>query len=147
VVALRFKLAVVKPARGGAAMRNSEGAMVAYARLAVASQSKRQMVGRDRFLVLAAAAACYAGWPDVAAACRRLVLDHNPRHLVGHWETVPEALRSEDFPTFVRQLARLCSPEQAEHLLESLTGDPTIPPPPADGADTGDAVLHMLATA
>jgi hypothetical protein len=128
----------------GAAMRDHERIMVAYARLAAASQHKRQPAGRDRFLVLTAAAACRAGWPEVAAACRRLVLENNPRHLVGRWETPAEALRSDEFPLFLRQLERTCNPEHAEYLLSQLAGDQAVPLAPAAGDDPGPAVLAML---
>jgi hypothetical protein len=125
-------------------MRDHERVMTAYARLAAASQHKQQPAGRDRFLILTAAAACQAGWPEVAAACRRLVLENNPRHLVGRWETLADALRSDEFPQFLKQLERACDPEHAEHLLTRLAGDANVPPAPAADDEAGPAILAML---
>ena len=101
-------------------MPDHEQAMLAYAHLAKASQDKRQLAGRDRFLVLAAAAACRAGWPQAADCCRRMLLEHNPRHLIGRQQTTADALRNEAFQTLLRQLERLCPYEHAEHLLRTL---------------------------
>ncbi len=123
-------------------MSEDERNLVIYARLAAASQAKRQLSGRDRFLVLAGVAATRAGWPSVAEEARRLVLANNPRHMVGRWETVADALRSDEFPVFLRQLQRICGPEQADHLLSSLESDPAVPPNPKTD-DLGTAILEM----
>jgi hypothetical protein len=105
-------------------MRDHEAAMLCYVRLADVSQRRHQPVGRDKLLVLAAAAACHAGWPEVAERCRALVLEHNPAHLLGDFRTVAEALRSDDFKPLVKQHERLCSYERAEFLVNDLGLEP-----------------------
>jgi hypothetical protein len=99
---------------------NHESAMLAYARLAEVSQRKHQLIGRDKLLVLAAAAACRAGWLDVGERCRQLVLEHNPAHLIGTYPTAADALRGDDFAPLLNQLERMCSYERAEFLVNEL---------------------------
>ncbi len=101
-------------------MSNADLAVVQYLELAKISEAKQQSSGSDRFLVLAAEAACRAGWLDVAERCRRIVLTHNPHHLIRRWPTVPDALRSKEFQPFLKQLGRFCSVERAETLLSEL---------------------------
>ncbi len=91
--------------------------MLAYARLARLSHERRQAAGRDRFVILCGREACFAGWTDVAARCRELVLASNPRHLLSHSDTFPNALREPDNERFFSQLENFCPFEQAEHLL------------------------------
>ncbi len=114
--------------------------MLAYVRLADVSQRKRQLLGRDKLLVLAAAAACRAGWADVAARCRQLVIEHNPAHLIGRFPTVAEALRSDEFETLVRRLQRLCGYERAEFLVNDLRLEPLDVP---EGGDTGAGQIAL----
>jgi hypothetical protein len=97
-----------------------ESAMLAYAKLAQVSQQKHQLIGRDKLLVLAAAAACRAGWLEVGERCRQLVLEHNPAHLIGSYPTAADALRSADFAPLLAQLERLCGSERAEFLVTEL---------------------------
>jgi hypothetical protein len=99
---------------------NHERAMLAYVRLADVSQQKHQLIGRDKLLVLAAAAACRAGWIDVGERCRQLVIEHNPAHLIGTFPTAADALRSADFTPLVTQLERMCGYERAEFLVSEL---------------------------
>jgi len=124
-------------------MSDSQRDMLAYVHLAVLSQQKGQLAGCDRFLVLAAAAACRAGWPDVAQRCRSLILDHNRAHLIGRFESVAEALRSEEFQPFVKQLDRFCGSERAEFLLTQLNIDPEKTARPLD-TPAGDYALQLL---
>jgi hypothetical protein len=58
-----------------------------------------------------AAAACRAGWLEVADRCRQLVLEHNAAHRLGRHPTVAESLRHPDFAPFLKQLERLCGYE------------------------------------
>jgi hypothetical protein len=83
---------------------NHESAMLAYVRLADVSERKHQLIGRDKLLVLAAAAACRAGWIDVGERCRQLA----------------DALRSSDFAPLLNQLERMCGYERAEFLVSEL---------------------------
>ena len=124
-------------------MHDHERAMLAYARLAAISQQKQQLPGRDKFLILAGAAACRAGWLDVAARCRELVLGHNPQHLLGENASFPDALRSPEFEPFLKQLRRQCGYERAEHLLGELGIDPAVPAE-RDQTSAGDYALGLL---
>jgi hypothetical protein len=78
------------------------------------------MLVRDRVLLLAAAMATHLRLPPIAAACRERILAHNPRHLVGRWPSVAQALQAEDFQTLLRQLATRYAPERVEQLLAQL---------------------------
>jgi hypothetical protein len=91
-----------------------------YLHLARAAERRRQMLVRDRVLVLAGVIAAQIRLPPIAAACRQRVLDHNPRHLVGRWPSVAAALENEEFQTLVRQLAMRYAPERVEQLLVQL---------------------------
>ncbi len=91
-----------------------------YLHLARASGARQRPEVRVRFLVLAAVAAAYGSLNRIAAYCRQLVLEHNPHHLIGRWDSVPEALADEDFLHFLRHLERRYPSEQAERMLESL---------------------------
>ncbi len=101
-------------------MPDHDKAMLAYTHLADLSQQKKQLPGRDKLLILAGAAACRAGWPDIAQRCRSLVLGNNPAHLIGKTATFADALRNQDFASFLKQLERFCTYERAEHLLREL---------------------------
>ena len=98
-------------------MRDHETAMLTYARLARLSHERKQTAGRDRFVILCGREACLAGWTDVAASCRDLVLESNPRHLLSHSASFPDALRDSENERFFQQLEAFCPFEQAEHLL------------------------------
>jgi len=109
-------------------VRNHEIAMLAYARLARLSHAKQQAPGRDRFLVLAGYEACQAGWLEVAARCRELVLGTNSRHLLGKAETFSETIRDPSSRSFFKRLESFCSFEQAEHLLRENSQWPELQP-------------------
>jgi hypothetical protein len=108
-------------------MPDAEREMQVYLELADFSQQKQQLLGRDKFLILAAAAACRAGWPSVAEQCRELVLENNRSHLVGRFARFTDAMRDDDFEPFLKQLERFCGYERAEHLLATLEIDPGGP--------------------
>jgi hypothetical protein len=118
-----------------------ESAMLAYVRLAEVSQRKHQLIGRDKLLVLAAAAACRAGWIDVGERCRHLVLEHNPAHLIGTYPSAADALRSDDFLPLLNQLERMCGYERAEFLLSELGLESK---PPEDDRNAGQLALSLL---
>ncbi len=94
-----------------------------YLHLAAASYRRRRPHVRDRFLLLAAAAAAEMRLDPVARRCRKLVLEHNPRHLIGRWPTIEQALLDEEYLCFLRQLRRRYPLEKAEQLLQSLEID------------------------
>ncbi len=101
-------------------MSGSDSPLGLYLHLALASERKRQMLDRDKLLVLAGVYAAAAGIHPVAALCRHKVLEHNRHHLIGHWPTVQSALEDEDFHMFIKQLDRRYPREKAELLLDEL---------------------------
>jgi hypothetical protein len=94
-----------------------------YLHLAAASHRRRRPHVRDKFLLLAAAVAADMQLEPVATRCRKLVLEHNPQHLVRRWPTVQQALLDEEYLCFLRQLRRQYPQEKAEQLLQSLEID------------------------
>src|SRR5580700_909047 len=120
---------------------NHESAMLAYVRLADVSQRKHQLIGRDKLLVLAAAAACRAGWIDVGERCRQLVLEHNPAHLIGTFPTAADAVRNDNFTPLLNQLERMCRYERAEFLVSELGLEAN---PEGDKRDAGQIALSLL---
>jgi len=114
--------------------------MLPFVQLAEVSHRKRQLRPRDKLLVLAAAEACREGWPEVAERCRELVLAHNPRHLIGRFDTVADALRNEEFQFYLRQLARFCTRERAEFHASRLGLDEAEDA----GLSPGEAALRRL---
>jgi hypothetical protein len=101
-------------------MPQPEQLLLTYLHLARASQVRRQMFVRDKFLVLSGVTASQLGWSDIAASCRERVLLHNPRHLIRRWSDLERAGHAERFDTYLKQLRRKYSPEKAEHMLQSL---------------------------
>ena len=91
-----------------------------YLHLSRAYQQRGQHIKRDRFLVLSAGFAVRLGLATIPAYCRKLVLDHNPGHMLSHWPTVEEAMNDADFLNFCRILQRRYPREKAEHLLFDL---------------------------
>ncbi len=91
-----------------------------YLHLSRASQQRGQHIRRDRFLVLSAAFATRLGLESIAAYCRKLVLEHNPGHMLGHWESVEHAITDADFLNFCRILQRRYPLEKAEKMLHDL---------------------------
>jgi hypothetical protein len=122
---------------------NHESAMLAYVRLADVSQRKQQLIGRDKLLVLATAAACRAGWVDVGERCRELVLEHNPAHLLGNYPTAADAVRSGDFAPLLTQLERMCGYERAEFLVSELGLEAE---PQERNQDAGQLALSLLSS-
>lgn len=112
-----------------------------YAELALIAAQRRQMFGRDRFLLLAGVAATRAGWADVASRCRELIVSHAPQHLIGRYASFADALRDEDFAPFLRRMARFCPPERAEHLLRGLG---ITVPDAGSGESAGEAARATL---
>jgi len=123
-------------------MADHETAMCAYVQLAAISDQKHQALERDRFYLLAAAAACRAGWLDVAERCREKLMAANPAHQIHRHASMADALRDADFQRIVAKWERRCPFEQAEHLLLqlglSVEGDhPEIP--------CGERMMQLLA--
>src|SRR5262245_17208600 len=99
-------------------MPDHDAAMLAYVKLAGISQDRQQLGPRDKFLVLAGAAACRGSWPSVAERCRELILAHNPAHMVRRFATFAAAVEDGDFQTYLKQAERFCPYEKAEYLLD-----------------------------
>jgi hypothetical protein len=101
-------------------MTAQELRMLAFALLAAESRKRQQPYGELRFLLLAGSAACRAGWADVPRRCRERVLEISPHHRLANYDSLEDALRDEEFRTFLSRLDRFCSFEMAEALLEKL---------------------------
>ncbi len=91
-----------------------------YLHLARASEVRRQLLVRDRFLVIVAALAVEQELPLIAAHCREKILEHNPGHLLRHWPSVPAAIEDDLFTTYLKQMRRRYPREKAEQMLASL---------------------------
>jgi hypothetical protein len=74
----------------------------------------------DRVLLLAATIAAQIDLAPIAAACREIILAHNPGHMVSRWPTITGALREEDFRSLINQLSTRYGPEHVERLVEQL---------------------------
>lgn len=71
-------------------------------------------------LLLAGVTAANMRIDTLANYCRNRILEHSPRHLVGRWPSLPEALVDDEFRSFLKQLRRKYPVEKAEQLLDSL---------------------------
>jgi|GEM_PF-1280711 len=94
--------------------------MLAFANLAAESLQKKQQQGELRFLLLAGAAACRGGYPNVTEQCYQRAVSINPHHLLAKYDSFADAMRSEDFLTLISRLDRFCTYEHAELLLEKI---------------------------
>ena len=115
--------------------------MCAYVQLAVISDQKQQAQARDRFLLLAGAEACRAGWLEVAARCRNKIVAANPGHQLSHHATMADALRDPDFQQLTTKWEHYCPFEQAEHLLLQLGRTPEGDP---SELSHGERMLQLL---
>lgn len=125
-------------------MSTAESDMLNYLRLAAVSSQKHQPLGQDRFLVLGGAAACRAGLLEIASGCRELILDDNPRHLIGHYATFPDALRDDQFTPLLKHLQQLCPPEQAEFLLHQQGVEEHGGPQALSAAQQAESLLEAI---
>lgn len=91
-----------------------------YLHLARASGLRRRPLVRDQLLIIAATGAALLGLPRIAAHCRRLILDHNPKHLIRRWSSLDEALGDSDFLQFLKQVQRRYPQEKAERMRDEL---------------------------
>ena len=121
-------------------MRDHEAAMQVYVKLAVIAEQKHQSQVGDRFLLLAAAEACRAGWPDVAERCRLRLIERNPSHQANHYPTIAEGLRDQEFQQLVARWERYCPFEKAEAMLRQLDSLPIEDPT----SSVGDQMLKLL---
>lgn len=119
-----------------------ERAMLAYCELAAISATRMQQPACEQFLMLAGAAACRAGWLEVAEAARARLLALNPHLLLGKFSTFPAALRDPEFQRVVRRKELGCSFETAEHLLMQIGRQIREV---TDGETAGEVALALLA--
>lgn len=91
-----------------------------YLHLATASEQRRRPHVRDRLLVIAATNAARCNLTRIAEHCKSKILEHNPHHLIGRWESVEVALEDSDFLHLLRSVQRQYPQEKAERLLETL---------------------------
>ena len=91
-----------------------------YLHLAEASQRRQRPHVRDRMLLIAAMIAARMQLPRISAYCRREILIHNPRHLIGRWPQVEDAIQHPDFLHLLKSVQRRYPQEKAERLLDNL---------------------------
>jgi len=60
------------------------------------------------------------GLPRIAAYCRQRILEHNPRHIIGRWDRVDDAIDQPDFQHVLRTVQRRYPQEKAEKMLDTL---------------------------
>ena len=91
--------------------------IVIFARLAQAFKNRLQMQDRDRALMMTGLCASMLDMEVIASFCRQLILQNNRGHMVKRFESFQEALRTEDFVTFLKQVRRKLPTEKAENFL------------------------------
>lgn len=91
-----------------------------YLHLARASERRKRPHVRDRLFVISAFISARMGLPRIAAYCRRRILEHNPRHIIGRWDRVEVAIDESDFQHVLRNVQRRYPQEKAERMLASL---------------------------
>lgn len=94
--------------------------LAVYLHLARASERRCRPLVRDRMLLLAGIQAAELNYFRLSQYCRSEVLEHNPRHLVGRWESIAAALLDQDFMAFAKTLSKRFPLERAEGMLGSL---------------------------
>ena len=100
--------------------------MLVYIQLAEIAEHKQQRIGRDRFLVLAGAAACRAGYLEIAEQCSAIIKQNNPLHFLLRYQSFPVALRDDDFSHFLQQLEKNYNFERAEYMLSEASPNAEI---------------------
>ncbi len=89
-----------------------------YFKLAQISHQKKQVIPRNKFLILMAVEACKAGCLEIANRCMDIVINRNHKHLLNNYENFADAMRDDDFALFIDSLEnQFCSREQGEHLF------------------------------
>jgi hypothetical protein len=86
--------------------------------LSLAEVAEPRPQERESFLTLAASAAELAGQEQAAEACRAEILRLNPQHFLGGFDSMGEALQSDDVIERTEALYRTYHFERAEFLLE-----------------------------
>jgi len=94
--------------------------LATYLHLARASELRRRWMVRDKLLLLCCQRANALELTVLAEHCRARILAHNPGHLIGHFDTVSDAIGDERFESLLLQAERAYSGEKAEYMLQSL---------------------------
>lgn len=104
-------------------MRDHQTNLFVYLNLARDRKKKLEMSDHARLLVLSAEAACESGLTSISQFCRQQVINNNPGHLIGRFETVNDALADADFQFFLSKIRRRFTIEHAESELDKLEID------------------------
>ncbi len=99
---------------------SAERIMLNYLFLAAESHRKKQLPGRDRFLILAMITSYERGFPELADRFREIIVRDSPHHLLSRYTNSEEAMQSEDFRVLGKQVRRFCTTERAEQLAVGL---------------------------
>ncbi|QDU96393.1 hypothetical protein [Lignipirellula cremea] len=91
-----------------------------YLHLAHAAHQRLRPLVRDRLLLLSGVIAARMELSLISASCRRLILEHNPQHLVKRWPSLILALEDTDFLHLLKQVQRRYPQEKAERMLDNL---------------------------
>jgi hypothetical protein len=91
-----------------------------YRELADSYAERGQPQFRDRFLVLAAAAALTEGDGEAAERYRQRLLAVNPHHLLKPYSSFAQAIEMPDVQTYVHDQQQNYPPHVAQSLLDSL---------------------------
>lgn len=102
-------------------------ALGVYLHLVRSAERRNQPFVCSRMFVLAGTAAADLQLAPLANYCRKQILRHNPRHMLGRWPSFEEALLDTEFLALVRQLRRRFPLEKAERMLETLGIEPEAP--------------------
>lgn len=101
-------------------MLSDELQLLNFLFLAAESHQKQQIPGRDRFLILSLITACETGFPELADQCEQIILRDSSHHLISRYANAIEAMQSEEFQVFAKQMRRFCTTERAEQLAQGL---------------------------
>src|SRR5205807_405899 len=104
----------------GAVMFTSDDILHLYRDLADYHERQGLDQLRDRFLVLAAAAAQTTGQGDEAERLRQRLLKGNADHMLRGFTSMAQALRAPDVQTYLEDLRQEYPPRAAEDLLASV---------------------------
>ncbi|MFN0197032.1 MAG: hypothetical protein ACKVT0_09815 [Planctomycetaceae bacterium] len=120
-------------------MANQAYEMLVFLRLAYISEQKGQRFPRDKFLLLTAASALQAGYPEISSRCHQFVLRSQPSHLISHYATFAEAFVDAEFQPYLLSLKRFCPFEQAEFLLQQASGHSAVDESDSVSDESSDA--------
>ena len=71
------------------------------------------------------------------------MLRDSPSHMLSQSDDFPSFIKNEEFVPFLRMLEKFCSFEQAEHLLDNMGIDASMPADVAE-SNIGEFALELL---